>query len=511
MKAPARWSRLIGSALLLLATACASLPSDYPPPPHTVALAPDPTTVLGRHVADFAGRHGADVSGYAPIDLNSDGLRWRLALIDSAERSLDLLYYVWYSDPGGLVVLEHVIEAAERGVRVRSVVDDTLFLKGKSSLASLSAHPNIESRVFNPWASTGAARVAETAVRAKKLNRRMHDKLLIADNQAAILGGRNIGDHYFGLHHKYNFHDLDMVVIGDAAAESSEIFDHFWNSDRVIPATAFVEEVSWETIAEERKEGLAELQATDELAGFPVTRRDWTEELAVLVDRMSPGTSTLEYDRLIDETDEHTFDAVLGLVDLVEQAQREVLIVNAYIIPGERMMEIFRNAADRGVRVRVLTNSLASNDVPAVTAKYKKYRKPLIEAGVELYEFSAHPEIQAGIVDTDPVKAKFAGLHTKALVVDRESVYIGSLNLDPRSIRLNTEMGMIVTSPALAEEVAAIAERDMAPANSWRVRLDENGKLLWESAEGTVTRQPAQSGWQRVQAWLFKIVPEGQL
>ena len=503
--------RILGPALVMLATACASLPSDYPPPPKVVALAPDPGTALGRHVADFAGRHGSGVSGYSPIDANGEALEWRLALVDSAEQSIDLLYYLWYDDPSGLIVLEHVIQAADRGVRVRSVVDDTLFLKGKESLAALSAHPNIEIRVFNPWANQGVARAAETAARAKKLNRRMHKKLLIADNQAAILGGRNIGDHYFGLHHKYNFHDLDMIVVGDAAAESSEIFDHFWNSDRVIPATAFVEEVSWESIAEKRKEELDRLRDSDELARFPVTRQDWTEELATLIERMSPGTSTLEYDRLIDETDEHTFDAVLGLAELVEQAQREVLIVNAYIIPGERMMEIFQNAADRGVRVRVLTNSLASNDVPAVTAKYKKYRKPLIEAGVELYEFSAHPEIQAGIVDTDPIKAKFAGLHTKALVVDRESVYIGSLNLDPRSIRLNTEMGMIVTSAALAEEVAAIAERDMSPANSWRVRLDEKGKLLWESAEGTVTRQPAQSGWQRFQAWLFKIVPEGQL
>jgi len=496
---------------MVLATACASLPSDYPPPPHAVALAPDPTTVLGRHVADFAARHGSDVSGYAPIDLNSDGLRWRLALIDSAERSLDLLYYLWYSDPGGLVVLEHVIEAADRGVRVRAVVDDTLFLKGKSSLAALSAHPKIEIRVFNPWASKGAARAFETVARAKKLNRRMHDKLLIADNQMAILGGRNIGDHYFGLHHRYNFHDLDMVVIGDAAEESSEIFDHFWNSDRVIPATAFVKEVSWETIAAERNEELGRLRDIDELEGFPITRRDWTEELASLVERMSPGTSTLEFDKLVGENDEHAYDAVLGLAELVDQARSEVLIINAYVIPGERMMEIFRSAEERGVRVRVLTNSLASNDVPAVTAKYKKYRKPLIEAGVELYEFSAHPEIQAGIVDTDPVEARFAGLHTKALVVDRKYVYIGSLNLDPRSIRLNTEMGMIVTSSALAEEVAAIAERDMSPVNSWSVRLDEDGDLLWESAEETVTRQPAQSGWQRVQAWFFKIVPESQL
>ena len=502
---------VFAAVLLSLFTGCASLPRDYPTPPPSVAFEPDPGTKLGRLTTEFSNRHGPGVSGYAPVDLNSDGLRWRLALIDSAERSLDLLYYLWYDDPSGLVMLEHVIEAAERGVRVRVVVDDALFLKGKSSLAALSAHPKIEIRVFNPWASKGAARVAETAARAKKLNRRMHDKILIADSQMAILGGRNIGDHYFGLHHKYNFHDLDMVVIGDAADGSDEIFDHFWNSDRVIPATAFVKEVSWETIAEGREEELERLRGAEELAGFPITWRDWTEDLAVLVEGMSPGTSTLEYDKLVEETDEDAYDAVLGLAELVDQAQSEVLIVNAYVIPGDRMMEIFRSAEERGVRVRVLTNSLASNDVPAVTAKYKKYRKPLIEAGVELYEFGAHPEIQAGIVDTDPVEAGFAGLHTKALVVDREYVYIGSLNLDPRSIRLNTEMGMIVASPEFAEVVAAIAERDMAPANSWHVRLDENGKLFWESDEGTVTRQPAQSGWQRVQAWFFKIVPEGQL
>ncbi len=410
-----------------------------------------------------------------------------------------------------MLLLEHVIEAADRGVRVRIVVDDAQFLKGKSSLAALSAHPKIEIRVFNPWASQGAARVAETAARAKNLNRRMHNKLLIVDTQMAILGGRNIGDHYFGLHHKYNFHDLDMVVIGNAAAESTEIFDHFWNSDRVIPATAFVKEESWDAIEERREGELERLRDTEELSDFPITRRDWNDDLTLLVEGMSPGTSTLEYDRLVPGTEQFSHDAALGLAEIVESAEHEVLILNAYIIPGERAMEIFRNLGERGVRVRMLTNSLASNDVPAVTAKYKKYRRPLLEAGVELYEFRAHPEIQPGFVDTDPVSAKFAGLHTKAAVVDRKLVYIGSLNLDPRSIKLNTEMGMIVSSPELAAEVAAIAERDMSPANSWRVGLDERGELFWESDAGTVTRQPAQSAWQRFQAWFFKILPEGQL
>ena len=503
--------RSIAPIFLLLSAACTSLPSDYPPPPHSVTLEPDPTTSLGRHAADFARRHEAGASGYSAVDANSDGLRWRLALVDSTEQSLDILYYLWYDDLGGLLLLEHVIEAAERGVRVRIVVDDALFIKGKKGLADLDAHPEIEIRVFNPWASKGAARAVETIGRMKKLNHRMHNKLLIADGHMAILGGRNVGDHYFGLHHKYNFHDLDIVVLGDEAAESSEIFDHFWNSEQVMPAGVFVDESSWEDIEGARTKELDRLRNAEELSEFPIERRDWSDELSALVEGMSPGTSTVEFDRVLPDTAAPTQDGVVELAGIVEQAEREVLILNAYIIPGETMMQILREAVGRGVRVRALTNSLASNDVPAVTAKYKKYRKPLLEAGVELYEFRAHPEIQVGIVDTAPVEAGFAGLHTKAAVIDREIVYVGSLNLDPRSIQLNTEMGMIVTSLGLAEEVAAIAERDMAPTNSWRVLLDENGELFWESVEGIVKKQPAQSSWQRIQMWFFGIAPEGQL
>jgi len=498
-------------AALWLATACSSLPTDYPPPPHSVTLEPDPTTSLGRHAADFARRHDAGASGYSAVDANSDGLRWRLALVDSAEQSLDILYYLWYDDLGGLLLLEHVMEAAERGVRVRIVVDDALFIKGKKGLADLDAHPEIEIRVFNPWASKGAARAFETVGKMKKLNHRMHNKLLIADGHMAILGGRNVGDHYFGLHHKYNFHDLDIIAIGSEAAESSEIFDHFWNSDQVLPASAFVDNPSWEDIQAVRAEKLGRLRDAGDLIEFPIEKRDWSDELAALVERMSPGTSTVEFDRVLPDTAAPTQDGVVELAGIIEQAQREVLILNAYIIPGETMMQILREAVGRGVRVRALTNSLASNDVPAVTAKYKKYRKPLLEAGVELYEFRAHPEIQVEIVDTAPVEAGFAGLHTKAAVIDREIVYVGSLNLDPRSIQLNTEMGMIVTSPGLAEEVAQIAERDMDPSNSWQVHMDDGGNLYWESSEGIVKRQPAQNWWQRFQMWIFGIAPEGQL
>jgi putative cardiolipin synthase len=511
MSVAVRGVQAIGPAFVLLAAACASLPSDYPIPAHSVAIEPDAATTLGRSAAEFTRRHGPGVSGYAPVDGNGEALRLRLALVDSAERSIDLLYYVWYDDLGGLLLLEHVIQAAERGVRVRVVVDDTLFIRGKKGLANLDTHPNIEIRIFNPWATAGVARAFETAGRAKKLNIRMHNKLLIADGQMAILGGRNIGDHYFGLHHRYNFHDLDVVILGDEAFESSEIFDHFWSSDQVMPASAFVDEPSWQAIEDARARTLERLRGAEELSGFPIEQSVWSDELEALSERMSAGSSTLEYDRLFAETGQHSTDAVIRLAELAEQAQHEILILNAYIIPGDRMMEILREAVERGVVVKMLTNSLASNDVPAVTAKYKKYRLPLLEAGVELYEFRSEPEIQPGIVDTHPVQAKFAGFHTKATVIDREVAYIGSLNLDPRSIQINTEMGVIIHSRELAEEVARLAERDMGPANAWRVLLDEKGKLYWESIEGTVHRSPALSEWQRVQEWLFGVAPEGQL
>jgi len=500
----------IATFSLCLIAACASLP-EYQAPPTREALEPDPASRLGRLASEFADRHGPGVSGFAAIDANGDALQLRLAVIDSAERSLDMLYYLWYRDPSGLLMLEHTIEAAERGVSVRVVVDDALFVKGKKGLANLDAHPNIEVRIFNPWVHRGVGRAFESVARMKKLNHRMHNKLLIADNRMAILGGRNIGDHYFGLHHRYNFHDLDVIVLGDAATRSSEIFDHFWNSERVYAASAFVDDPSWDRVETVRREELDALRANDDVAAFPIERRDRSDELSSLVGRMSPGTATPEYDRLDDDSPRPTSEGSLGLADLVDHAQSEVLVVNAYIIPGDRMMEILRDAHARGVRVRMLTNSLASNDVPAVTAKYAKHRRPLIEAGVELYEFRAHPEIQPGIVDTPPVEAGFSGLHTKMAVIDREHVYFGSLNLDPRSIRLNTEMGLIVSDPELADQVAAIAERDMAPANSWRVRLDEKDQLVWESDAGVETRQPAQNTWQRVQAWFFKILPAGQL
>ena len=497
--------------LLVLCAACASLPTDYPTPEPSTALEPDPSTRLGRFETEFTRRHGPEASGFESIDANGDGLWWRLALVDTAERSLDIQYYLWHDDDSGLLLLEHVIAAAERGVRVRVLVDDFLFMGGKQNLANLEAHPNIEIRVFNPWAEKGIGARMEYLARFKRLNHRMHNKLLVADSQMAILGGRNVGDHYFGLAEGYNFHDLDMVVAGAAARQSAEIFDHFWNSDWVIPATAFVEVASWDESAALADPTQERLRAAEGLQRFPIEPRQWEAELAELLDLMSPGTSTVGFDRVLPDSEVPTQDGFEAFAAVAGSAENEILIANAYIIPDNEMIAAIQETTARGVKIRILTNSLASQDVPAVNSKYKNWREPMLEAGVELFEFQEDPAIRPTIVDQPPTESEFSALHTKAMVVDRRWVYIGSLNLDPRSIKINTEMGMIVTSAEFAEEVARIIERDMEPANSWRVHLDEEGELYWESDEGIVHRQPARSGWQRIEGWFLGLTPRDQL
>jgi len=497
--------------LLVFVTSCASLPTDYPQPVPSFALEPDPATRLGRLETRYTDHHGEGVSGFEPIDANGDGLWWRLALVDSAERSLDIQYYLWYGDDGGLILLHHVLAAAERGVRVRILVDDFLFMTDKRGLANLEGHPNLEIRIFNPWAEKGAAAGPEYIARFDRLNHRMHNKLLIADCQMAILGGRNVGDHYFGLSEDYNFHDLDLITIGNASRQSTEIFDHFWNSDAVIPASAFVDEVPTTDFNALSEHYLDRLRTSERLGRYPIDARGWKTELENLVDRMSPGTATVGFDRVLPGTRIPTQDGFEALAAITDGALREILVANAYIIPDDEMMEAVRKTSARGVRFRVLTNSLASQDVPAVNSKYKKYRVPLIEAGVELYEFDENPAIQHTIVDDPPTRSTFSALHTKAMVVDRKHVYVGSLNLDPRSIKINTEMGMIVTSPSFAEKVARIIERDMEPVNSWRVTIDEGGELVWESDEGIVHRQPARGAWQRIQGWFLGLTPKDQL
>jgi putative cardiolipin synthase len=486
------------------------------------ALPPEPKFALPAQPADFlepvesaiATQHGADVSGFQLLDTNEDGLRWRLALLDSARRSVDMQYYLFYGDATGLLILEHLLAAADRGVRVRLLVDDinmmlrdagTVRLRDQGA-ALLDSHPNIELRVFNPWSKRSlVSRAGEVLTDMRRLNQRMHHKMLVVDNRAAIVGGRNIGDEYLGLNEDFNFHDLDVLGIGPVARQASGVFDAFWNSEWVLPASALDIEATPAAAAQARKDLQARLRAVKSLQRFPVEPQDWTREFEALGERLKPGTSEILTD--VPKAGEIAQDMIAAVRELMASARRELLIINAYIIPYDKGIAILRERADSGARVRILTNSLASHDVPAVNSHYKQRRRDILEAGAELYEMRHDAAIRSTVADTPPASAKFMGLHSKAMVIDRRRSYIGSMNFDPRSAAINTEMGAVIDSPELAEELAWLIERDMQPENSWQVQLDDAGKLKWVSSDAVVTRQPARNWWQRVQDVFFMMFP----
>jgi len=501
---------LSGLVLIGLLAACAGpqLREDVERPEPSHALPPATTGVLAEMAGRIRTANGPEHSGFHLLDGSRDALMWRLALIDSAVSSVDIMTYLWYPDVAGRLILERAVLAAERGVHVRLVIDDLMTLGQEQILADIENHPNIELRLFNPWKKRGTfARGGEMVAEMERLNTRMHDKLLIVDGRAAILGGRNIGDHYFGLNHSYNFHDLDVLAIGQLAEASNDMFDAFWNSEWVASAHNLTTQPDPAKAAAGWQRMIEQIRTDEELESFPREPQDWSEELASLEPRLHPGTGYVVYDEVSATGVNQTMKASMFAV--FELAREELLVTNAYIIPAEAGIEYLHSLSDRGVDVKILTNSLASHDVPAVNAHYERWRKPIIESGAELYELRADAAVQS-LVDVPPVAAKFVGLHTKACVADRRHVFIGSMNLDPRSTEINTEMGAVIDSVGLGEDVRAVMLRDMGDDNAWQVTLTEAGHLQWQNSDETVDRQPTRNFMQHVMNLIFKVVPKKQ-
>jgi putative cardiolipin synthase len=449
------------------------------------------------------------------LQRNEDALTWRLALIDSSRNSLDLQYYVWFGDKAGQLMMARVIAAANRGVNVRLLFDDlntllhdmTSVELRDATLAMIDRHPNIEMRIFNAWRYRDlTGRAAEAVTDFDRLNRRMHNKQMIADNRVAIIGGRNIGDEYFGLHAGFNFHDLDVLGVGPVARQASSAFDRYWNSDwvRRIPLTDAAKAAPQRSAAE--AEALAKLEADARSRMLLEGKQAWAKDLAKLGPSLSPGRSTVHTDAPSRAANVNNLvpEVVRGLI---LSARNEVLLTNAYIIPDQNFVDDLRELTARGVRVRILTNSLASHDVPAVNSHYESWRRPILQTGAELHEFRPDPAIKASIVEFPPFKGEFVGLHTKAMVIDRKRSFIGSMNLDPRSEVINAEMGVVIDSEPLADALAAEIERDMAPANSWKVVVDADGELVWIDDTNRRRTQPARSFMQRIENLLFKLFP----
>jgi len=503
---------LVATAFIAILAGCSSsaaLKEDVVRGPMSYAQAPADSGLLASIAADVTDRYGEEYSGFHILDSSRDGLYWRLALIDSATTSLDIQTYLWYPDFSGKLILERAILASQRGVKVRLVVDDLILHGYDQFIANMHAQPNIEFRIFNPWKDRGSMveRAGEILAQMERLNSRMHDKLMIVDGRAAVVGGRNIGDHYFGLSETYNFHDTDLLGIGHIAIQANAMFDKFWNSEWVVSADNLTTEPD-SSIARQQWQALQDNAGAPELASFPRQPQDWTDELWALAGELRTGRSKLVYDDVATEQIDQGLAA--SMFNFFSIARQELFIMNAYVIPAQPGVDFIAELENRGVDVRIITNSLASHDVPAVNSHYEPWRDDFIEAGVELFEYRSDAAIQETVVDVPPITAEFTGLHSKSAVADGRYVFIGSMNLDPRSANINTEMGAFVDSPALAADMREIMLRDMGPDNAWHVQLDEQGKVFWESSAGVLTSQPARSGLQRVMNVLMKLGPKDQ-
>jgi len=502
------------AAATLLAAGCAT--SGPPPaPPPGFAIAPRPDSPFAPAELEIRAAHGAQASGFMLLGRNEDALGWRLATIDAARHSLDLQYYVWFGDRAGQLMMARTLAAADRGVKVRILFDDlnsmlhdmTHVELRDDTLAVLDAHPNIELRLFNAWRGRSLLeRITESAGDFNRLNRRMHNKQMIIDNRVAIVGGRNIGDEYFGLNPEFNFHDLDVLALGPVARDASAAFDRYWNSGWAFALPARPAGARPPDPSQAALRAIRDLEADPRLRRALAGRGLRDAALQTLGTRLHVGTG-----RVL--TDPPARDAATrnrmpqAFRALMRSAQREVLIVNAYIIPDATFMADLAELAGHGVAVRILTNSLASHDVPAVNSHYEGYRAPIVRTGAALHELRPDAAIRATEVDTPPVRSGFVGLHTKAMVVDRERAFVGSMNLDPRSEIFNSEMGAFIDSAPLALELAGLMERDMAGANAWRVSLAADGSLRWQDDTTVLDRQPARNMWQRVANVFFKLFP----
>ena len=494
--------------VVLVFLACATLPT---PETKTISYSyePHPDNRLATVTRNLVADAEDESSGFFKLFRNDDAMRWRLLLADMAEETLDMQYFIWKGDASGDLLLDRVIKAADRGVRVRILVDDIYVIGADRTVAALSQHPQIEVRLFNPMKGRSSSLllfVLEFLGNIEQLNHRMHNKLIVADNRFAIVGGRNIGKEYFGLNPKHNFTDFDVVAFGPVAKKVSASFDIYWNNQWAYPGEALLQNYKNQELLPQLLEELQEHLSKKErlLVEFQQNKQDWNNLLLKLEQYKKSGTSKVIYDEPLIGEEIPPVQLVETLGELAVNAQNELLISTPYFIPHEDFYNDVPNMIAKGVHVVVLTNSLGSTNHPIVHSGYKKHRKNLIKMGVELFEMR-HDASAREKFDTPPVQSEAFGLHAKYMIIDRKFTFVGSLNLDPRSIYINTEMGLIIDSEKLAEAVTQEFKEELKPENSWQVLLDEKDRLYWKAGDEIIRRDPARFFWQRFQSWFFGL------
>ena len=502
------------SAILVftgLLAGCATVSFEQPKP-YSIAITSTGDTALGKYAAHETAQHDGR-SGFYPLRQGMDALGVRLRLAERAEKSIDMQYFLMKLDTAGAVMANALLKSADRGVRVRFLLDDVFTTVPDRSFLLMNQHPNIEIRIFNPISRSGIY-AFNFIGQFSQANRRMHNKSFTVDNSISVVGGRNIADEYFELKTDVVFVDFDVLAVGPIAAEISKSFDEYWNHSRAVPIEQFTKNKKKEDLETVRADIAEEFDGIYDTVYKQALNSQLLKDL--IADRLPLFAAQARVladspDKLINKINETHMRLAKDLREVILSAETEIIFISPYYVPGDWGVQLIRDLVAKGVRVVIVTNSLASNNHVPVHSGYARYRRDVISAGAELYETRANAvrELNGNKDGPDTLT-----LHTKAILIDRRQLFVGSLNLDPRSIVLNAEMGLLIDSEAMVGSLTQDKEQRLA-ALTYRVRVNDKGKLEWhgriDNQDVIETKEPLTGWWLRFKAWFMKIAPESQL
>ncbi|MBA1185902.1 phospholipase D family protein [Stutzerimonas nitrititolerans] len=507
--------RLLLLTVLLLA-GCAT---QEVPRPDSYAL-PAHDSPLASQLRQLAAERSPGHSGFRLLSASSEAFAARMKMIRAAQVSLDVQYYIVHDGLTTRALVNELLEAADRGVRVRVLLDDLTSDGSDYRIATLAAHPNVLIRVFNPLhlgRSNILTRSLGRLLNLSQQHRRMHNKLILADGSLAIVGGRNLGDEYFDADQTLNFTDIDLLGAGPVAAQLAISFDQYWNHSLSVPIQQFLRRPpSVDELAEARRQ-LDDYLETERARGDPRYRKLLVEQRQTTLDQWLRELTWAPSEALWDHPDKISAEGMPDpsllltsqLQPTLDNVRQELTLVSAYFVPTDEGVDYFARLAQANVDIQVLTNSLEATDVPAVHGGYAPYRHELLRLGVRLFELRRQPDQEARFSLSGDSESS---LHSKAAIFDRQSVFLGSLNFDPRSVLWNTEVGILVHSPELASEAHQLTLEGAAPAISYEVRLietDGRERLIWiaeDHGRRVVLHKEPGGLWRRLNAWLADVI-----
>lgn len=498
-----------------LLSACVGLP-DNDDRTRSQVIDDGPDTPLGKHFGEASSTH-PDKNGVLLLPGGRDAFVARALLARLAERSIDTQYYMWHQDTVGRLLIKELIDAADRGVRVRLLVDDMYGSDGQETWLAMDAHPQIEVRLFNPF-SRSQPKLLQFVTRFKDVNYRMHSKTFTVDDSATIVGGRNIGDEYFDATPDLAFADMDALAVGPAVSEVSSEFDEYWNSEYAYPVSTLLPAGTDADLRGLRGEAgafFAESSTNSYLQALNDSKLANDLRAGTVAFDWAPGKIIHDSSDKKDHDDTWQQELLISqLAPYITGSREEVIMVSPYFVPGQPATDALCKLAKNGVRVKVLTNSLASNDVAAVHAGYTKYRKPLLRCGVELFELNEALTAQERRVFSWLPGLSKSSLHAKTMAFDKEKMFVGSFNFDQRSLHINNEIGLLFEQPKLAGQAAGNFDRSIGKV-AFKVELvtDSNGKetLRWRGIENgkevVLDSEPYVGFGTRTAVWFIRLLP----